>query len=91
MTTELAMGAVFFVPEVTEAFSHHAWIECIPKLRLGRAQPTHCLLWVPSEQPHKVLDLDKLPHQCRGCVPVLVFGQGNCARAHTAPELDDNR
>jgi hypothetical protein len=65
MAPELAMAAVFLVSEITKALSHHAWTECVAKLRLGGPQPTDSLLGVSSEQPHEVLHLDELSHQCR--------------------------
>jgi hypothetical protein len=49
MTTKLAMGAVFFVAEITEAFSHYAWTERVPKLFLRRAKPAHGLLGLSQE------------------------------------------
>jgi hypothetical protein len=88
MATELAMGAVFPVMEVTKALSHDARTERISKVCLGRMQPTHRLLRLSSEQPHEVLHLDELAHKRRRRVPVVVLSQCDRARTQAPAELD---
>ena len=72
MTADLAMDCILLVSELAlaNAFSHRRRRERIPQIRRGRAQPHAGLFRNSSKQAHKVLNLDRLPDERRGCVPV---------------------
>lgn len=88
MTAGLAVDSVLLVPKVACALPHLRWHERGSKLLSRCLEPSKGLAGVAPKQAHKVLNLDKLPDQREGRVPVLLFTQSDRSGGETTTELN---